>query len=82
MNHELRKRFPSNSGLNADWGVCAWQLEKSGNVELWLLEDEDAGDGLFVTVSRAWDDEAGEGETHVVREGISEDEAAALLGVK
>lgn len=81
MNNELRKRFPSHAGLNADWSVCAWHLGTTADVELWLLEDEESYDDSFEICSRVWDDAEGCGTVELLRSGVSVEEAAKLLGV-
>lgn len=82
MNNDIRKRFPSHAGLNADWSVCAWHLSTTADVELWLLEDEESYDGSFEICSRVWDDAEGCGTIELLRNGVSVEEAAVLLGVK
>lgn len=80
-NDTLFARFPKHSGLNADWSVCAWPLKTEGAVEHWLLEDEEACNDTFELVTRVWDDAEGCGQVEFVRDGVSLDEAAQLLGV-
>lgn len=82
MKNDLRKRFPSHAGLNADWSVCAWRIGHAANRELWLLEDEESYDGSFEVVERVWSKADDCWRSELLRDGVSVADAAVLLGVK
>jgi len=82
MNNELRKRFPSHAGLNADWSVCAWRIGGAVNHELWLLEDEESHDNTFEVVERVWNTDDDCWQCELLRSGLTDADAAVLLGVK
>lgn len=82
MNNDLRKRFPSHAGLNADWSVRAWRIGHAADRELWLLEDEESFDNSFEVVERVWSKDDDCWQCELLRSGLTDADAAVLLGVK